>query len=34
VIDVLHEPRFAELAPAQVYATLLDGNTSPVPVVT
>jgi putative transposase len=24
VLDVLHEPRFAELAPAQVYATLLD----------
>src|SRR6266511_2488140 len=23
VLDVLHEPRFAELAPAQVYATLL-----------
>ncbi len=24
VLDVLHEPRFAELAPAEVYATLLD----------
>jgi putative transposase len=24
VLDVLHEPRFAELAPAQVYATVLD----------
>src|SRR6266511_2234590 len=24
VLDVLHEARFAELAPAQVYATLLD----------
>ena len=24
VLDVLHEPRFVDLAPAQVYATLLD----------
>jgi len=24
VLDVLHEPRFADLAPAEVYATLLD----------
>jgi hypothetical protein len=24
VLEVLHEPRFADLAPAQVYATLLD----------
>ena len=24
VLDTLHEPRFADLAPAQVYATLLD----------
>jgi len=24
VLDLLHEPRFAELAPAEVYATLLD----------
>jgi len=26
VLDVLHEDRFADLAPAQVYATLLDCN--------
>src|SRR6266508_5383699 len=24
VLDVLHEPRFVDLAPAEVYATLLD----------
>ena len=24
VLDTLHEPRFVDLAPAQVYATLLD----------
>jgi len=24
VLDVLHEPRFIDLAPAEVYATLLD----------
>ena len=24
MLDVLHEPRFVDLAPAQVYATLLD----------
>ena len=24
VLDVLHEPRFEDLAPAEVYATLLD----------
>lgn len=27
VLDVLHEPRFADLAPAEVYATLLDEGT-------
>jgi putative transposase len=27
VLDVLHEPRFVDLAPAQVYATLLDEGT-------
>lgn len=27
VLDVLHEPRFIDLAPAQVYATLLDEGT-------
>jgi len=27
VLDVLHAPRFVDLAPAQVYATLLDENT-------
>jgi hypothetical protein len=27
VLDVLHAPRFADLAPAQVYATLLDEGT-------
>jgi putative transposase len=27
VLDILHEPRFAELAPAEVYATLLDEGT-------
>ena len=26
VLDVLHEPRFVDLAPAEVYATLLDEN--------
>ena len=26
VLDVLHEPRFADLAPAQVYAKLLEGG--------
>jgi putative transposase len=26
VLDVLHEPRFMDLAPAEVYATLLDGG--------
>lgn len=24
MLDVLHEPRFVDLAPAEVYATLLD----------
>jgi putative transposase len=24
VLDVLHEPRFVDLAPSEVYATLLD----------
>ncbi len=27
VLDVLHEPRFVDLAPAEVYATLLDEGT-------
>jgi len=27
VLDVLHAPRFVDLAPAQVYATLLDEGT-------
>lgn len=27
VLDVLHQPRFVDLAPAQVYATLLDEGT-------
>ena len=27
VLDLLHEPRFADLAPATVYATLLDEGT-------
>ena len=26
VLDVLHEPRFVDLAPAEIYATLLDEN--------
>ena len=26
VLDVLHEPRFADLAPAEIYATLLDAG--------
>ena len=26
VLDTLHEPRFVDLAPAQVYATLLDDD--------
>ena len=26
VLDVLHEPRFADLAPAEIYATLLDDD--------
>ena len=27
VLDVLHDPRFADKAPAEVYATLLDEGT-------